>query len=82
MEELLSLKRDGHARYGDIVIMTGAVVDICADSKCNWFALSEGTKDNMDENIRFHLQISSDCAKNVSQTLLQLLMNSLNPKQI
>lgn len=62
--------------------MTGAVVDICADSKCNWFALSEGTKDNVDENIRFHLQISSDCAKNVSRTLLQLLMNSLNPKQI
>lgn len=43
MEEVFSLKADGHAWHGDIIIMTRAVVDICANSKCNWFGLPEGT---------------------------------------
>lgn len=43
MEEVFSLKADGHAWHGDVIIMTRAVVDICANSKCNWFGLPEGT---------------------------------------
>lgn len=45
MEEVFSLKGDGHARHGDIIIVTRAVVDICANSKCNWFGLPGGTKE-------------------------------------
>lgn len=41
MEEVFSLKGDGHARHRDIIIVTRAVVDICTDSKCNWFGLPE-----------------------------------------
>lgn len=52
MEEVFSLKGDGHAWHGDIIIVTGAVVDICANSKCNWFGLPGGTKDKIDENVR------------------------------
>lgn len=44
MEEVFSVKGDGHARHRDIVIVTRAVVDICADSKCNWFGLLGGKK--------------------------------------
>lgn len=44
MEEVFSLKGDSHSRHGDIIIVTRAVVDICANSKCNWFGLKRGTK--------------------------------------
>lgn len=44
MEEVFSLKGDGHAWHRDIIIMTWAVADICADSKCNWFALHRRNK--------------------------------------
>lgn len=44
MEEVFRLKGDGHAWHGYIVIVTRAVVDICANSKCNWFGLPGGTK--------------------------------------
>lgn len=50
MEEVFSLKGDGHAWHGDIIIVTRAVVDICANSKCNWFGLVGGEKIN--ENVR------------------------------
>lgn len=39
VEEVFSFKGDGHARHGDAIIIGGAVVDICADSKRNWFSL-------------------------------------------
>lgn len=45
MEEVFSLKGDGHAWHGDIIIVTRAVVDICANSKCNWFGLPGRTKE-------------------------------------
>lgn len=55
MEEVFSLEGDGHAWQGDVIVVAGAVVDICANSKCNWFGLPRGTKDEIDE--------ISDCAK-------------------
>lgn len=45
MEEVLGLKGDGHAWHRYIIIVTRAVADICADSKCNWFGLAEVTKE-------------------------------------
>lgn len=54
MEEVFSLKGDGHAWHRDIIVVTRAVADICADSKCNWFDLAEGTKEGKKENVRFH----------------------------
>lgn len=44
MEEVFRLKGHGQARHGDIVIVTRTVVDICANSKCNWFGLPGGKK--------------------------------------
>ena len=55
MEEVFSLEGDGHAWQRDVIVVAGAVVDICANSKCNWFGLPRGTKDKIDE--------ISDCAK-------------------
>lgn len=45
MEEVFSLKGDGHAWHRDIIVVTRAVADICADGKCNWFGLAEVTKE-------------------------------------
>lgn len=44
MQEVFSFKGDGHPWHGDIIVMTRAVADICANAKCNWFGLPEGTK--------------------------------------
>lgn len=41
MKEVFSLKGNGHAWYGDVIVMTGTVADICANRKCNWFGLQE-----------------------------------------
>lgn len=46
MEEVFSLEGNGHAWHRDIILVTGAVADICANSKCNWFGLPGGTKIN------------------------------------
>lgn len=44
VQELFSLEGDGHARNGDVVIVTGAVVDVCADGKRNRFGLAREKK--------------------------------------
>lgn len=42
MEEVFCLEGDGHARDRDVIVVTGTVADICANSKCNWFGLPGG----------------------------------------
>lgn len=42
MEEVFGLKGDGHAWDGDVLVVTGTVADIGADSKRNWFGLPGG----------------------------------------
>lgn len=42
MEEVFGLKGDGHARHRDVIVVAGAVADIGANSKCNWFGLPGG----------------------------------------
>lgn len=44
VQELFGLEGDGHARDGHVVIVTGAVVDVCADGKRNRFGLVGGKK--------------------------------------
>lgn len=44
VQELFGLEGDGHAGDGHVVVMTGAVVDVCADGKRNRFGLAGGRK--------------------------------------
>lgn len=44
MEEVFGLKGDGHARHRHVIVVTGAVADIGANGKCNWFGLSGGSE--------------------------------------
>lgn len=39
VEEVFSVKGDGHAWHRDVVIVTRAVADICTHGECNWFDL-------------------------------------------
>ena len=64
MEEVFSLKGDCHAWYGDIIIMVRAVVDICANSKCNWFGLAGGRKTGGEMKISDSAEDLNDSKKN------------------
>lgn len=42
MEEVFGLKGDGHAWHRDVIVVTGTVADIGANSKRDWFGLPGG----------------------------------------
>lgn len=58
VQELFGLEGDGHARDGDVVIVTGAVVDVGADGKRDRFGLAGGKKGQkcLSEYCRSHSQ--------------------------
>lgn len=54
MEEVFGLKGDGHAWNRDVIVVTGTVADICANSKRNWFGLPGGGEMLESQTMQHH----------------------------
>lgn len=76
MEKVFGLEGDGHSWHGDVVIVTRAVVDVCANGKRNWFRLPGGRR----ERDEFKCQTTTTTQEGGRGTLISLVGSCLLPR--